>query len=201
MINFKRGLRLNKKQTPLPRQTMQALEGFRVAVKPPVFEDFDIWAQVRLKNQNDLIPFEPKWADDCHSEAYFIRRLKKQQKSRDAGTGAYFLIHHKANGTIIGGINLNDIRLGAARHASLGYWLDKDYQGQGYMHEAARLVIDYAFDVLKLERINAACLPDNEPSAKLLLSLGFEEEGFAKKYLQINGEQRDHRLFGLIAKH
>ena len=64
------------------------------------------------------------------------------------------------------------------------------------MFEVAKLAMDYAFEKLNLRRLNAACLPDNHRSAKLLLKLGFEEEGFAKKYLQINGQWQDHRLFG-----
>jgi ribosomal-protein-alanine N-acetyltransferase len=174
------------------------LEGFRVLVTPPDYDDYDKWARTRLKNQKFLVPYEPKWPENCLSEDFFIRRLQKQEKNRKAGTGAYFLIHHKAGGDIIGGINLNDIKLGAVRHATLGYWLAQEYQGQGYMREAARLVIDFAFQVIKLKRLNAASLPDNDRSIKLLLALGFEEEGYAKKYLQINGQWRDHRLFGLV---
>ena len=154
-----------------------------------------LWRQVRAKNQNFLTPYEPQWAADSLTKDFFMRRLKRQQKEWQSGRGCFFLIHHRDSKKIIGGINLNDIRLGAARHASLGYWLDETHQGQGYMTEAGLLVIDYAFHVLKLRRLNAACLPDNESSVKLLTRLGFEEEGFAKAYLQINGAWQDHRLF------
>lgn len=175
------------------------LEGFRVDLRFPDLADYVPWADVRRRNQAFLTPYEPQWSSDALSQDFFIRRLKRQQQEWQAGRGAFFLIHHKISKDIIGGINLNDIRMGAARHASLGYWLDEDSQGQGYMTEAGLLVMNYAFGILNLRRLNAACLVDNQPSIKLLTTLGFEEEGFAKQYLQINGNWQDHRLFGLAS--
>ena len=67
------------------------------------------------------------------------------------------------------------------------------------MTEAVGLVCDFAFDRLELKRIEAACLPHNEPSKALLRRLGFEEEGYAKAYLQINGRREDHVLWGKVA--
>lgn len=173
------------------------LDGFRVTLKFPAPDDYTKWSRVRAKNQKFLTPYEPEWPEDCLTKTFFARRLERQQRQWNTGSGAFFLIHHKTDRDIIGGINLNDIRLGAARHATLGYWLDEDYQGQGYMAESARLVIDYAFNVLKLRRLNAASLPQNDRSKHLLEKLGFEEEGYAKAYLQINGQWQDHILFGL----
>lgn len=196
MKTFKQGWPrkfLAKEEKPKPE-----LEGFRIVLRPPCLSDYSQWASVRAKNKNFLTPYEPEWAEDFLTKDFFLRRLERQKKERKAHRGAFFLIHHKAEGGIIGGINLNDIRLGPARHASLGYWLDENHQGQGYMREAGKLVIDYAFNVLKLKRLNAACLPDNDRSIKLLHALGFDDEGFAKAYLQINGTWQDHRLFGLL---
>jgi ribosomal-protein-alanine N-acetyltransferase len=68
--------------------------------------------------------------------------------------------------------------------------------GQGYMTEALTLVCDFAFTQLNLQRIEASCLPNNEPSKAVLRHCGFEEEGYAKAYLQINGKREDHLLWG-----
>jgi len=65
------------------------------------------------------------------------------------------------------------------------------------MTRSVALLLPYAFDTLKLRRIHAACMPENEPSKKVLLKNKFVEEGFARDYLQINGEMRDHLLFGM----
>lgn len=185
------------RKSPSKEKPTPVLQGFRVILKAPCLNDYKSWSQIRAESKDYLTPFEPTWADDSLTKQFFIRRLERQKKEWNAGRGAFFLIHHKAGDKIIGGINLNDIRLGAARHATLGYWLAEDYQGQGYMNESAKLVMAYAFNTLKLCRLNAASLPHNDRSINLLKKLGFEEEGYAKFYLQINGKWQDHRLFGL----
>jgi len=63
-----------------------------------------------------------------------------------------------------------------------------------------RTLIPFAFGPLGLHRLEAACLPNNDASANLLLKAGFSEEGYAKAYLKINGDWRDHRLFGLVTR-
>ena len=85
---------------------------------------------------------------------------------------------------------------GVAQKATLGYWIGAPYAGRGYMTEATQLVCDFGFESLRLHRIEASCLPHNEPSKKLLQRLGFEEEGYAKAYLQIDGHWQDHVLWG-----
>ena len=178
------------------------LEGARVVLSCPKWEDYAQWSKVRRDNQKYLQPFEPQWADDALTQTFFKRRLMRQSIEMKRGRGAFFLIRHQDNQgeqeRIIGGINLNNIQYGAAYFASLGYWLDEESQGNGYMFEATQLVINHAFNRINLDRINAACIPQNTRSANLLLKHGFEEEGFAKKYLQINGQRSDHRLFGLV---
>ena len=167
----------------------------RLILKSPCLEDYLNWRDVRQHNQKFLTPYEPTWPKDCLSIGYFKRRLERQRQERRAGRGAFFFLHH--NHKIIGGLNLNNIQMGAARHATLGYWIDEALQGQGLMREAIGRVVEFGFDDLKLRHFNAACLPNNNRSIQLLLRLGFEKEGYAKKYLQINGQWRDHQLFGL----
>lgn len=178
---------------------MPTLVGERLYLRAPTLEDHPKWHAVRARNKEFLTPFEPQWTEDALSEEFFKRRLARQQQEMTAHRGAFFLIFAKDSDYIIGGLNLNNIQYGAARCCSFGYWLDEEKQGQGYMYEAVALAIDYAFSVLKLHRINASCLPDNQRSVNMLHRHGFEEEGFAKQYLQINGKWQDHRLFGLVS--
>ena len=188
-----------QKKTDTPQPPDVKLESFRLLVRTPSLNDWPDWARIRGKNRNFLKPLEPRWAEDCLTRDFFIRRLRRQKRDWEEGRTYSFLIIRKDEDRLIGGINLNHVCRGAAMHAQLGYWLDEDQQGQGYMAEAARLVIRYAFEDLKLRRINAACLPDNARSVRLLEKLSFKEEGFAKAYLQIDGQWRDHKLFGLGA--
>src|SRR3546814_6515314 len=91
-------------------------------------------------------------------------------------------------------ITLANLRRGVAQSGSLGYWMGKPYAGRGYMSEAVQLVLQFAFDSLGLNRVEAACLPHNAASRTLLVRGGFTEEGLARQYLCINGDRKSTRL-------
>jgi ribosomal-protein-alanine N-acetyltransferase len=173
------------------------LSSARINMRPPQEKDWPQWADIRGQNQVYLKPFEPTWGKDCLSEDFFHRRLQLQSREWKEGRACAFLIFENDRDELIGGMNINNICRGAAQFASLGFWLAEDKQGKGYMAEALRLTVDYCFSELKLHRVNASCLPHNTRSKNLLLKAGFNEEGFAKNYLQIDGLWQDHILFGL----
>ena len=174
------------------------LDGFRVRLRPPVLSDWPQWAEVRGRNQEALKPFEPHWGENALEADFFKRKLIRQHKDRSEDRGYSFLIFDKNTSALIGGVNINHVCRGASQSASLGYWLDDARQGEGLMTESLRLIIRYCFETLNLHRLNAACLPHNARSIKLLKNAGFEEEGFAKSYVQINGLWQDHKIYGLI---
>jgi ribosomal-protein-alanine N-acetyltransferase len=167
----------------------------------PQTNDWRDWASLRSASRDHLVPFEPQWHEDSLTEKLFQRRILRQTRDWKLDLSRSFLIFLQDDnglaGPVIGGINLNNICRGAAQFGALGYWLGRPFQGHGYMHEAANLLISYAFNDMNLHRINAAILPHNGRSSKMLHRLGFEEEGFAKSYIQINSEWQDHLLFGL----
>lgn len=99
---------------------------------------------------------------------------------------------------LIGGINLSNVRRGVAQAVSVGYWMGQPYAGHGLMTEALRALLPFIFDDLRLHRLEAACLPHNEPSKGVLSRVGFREEGLARQYLRINGQWADHLLFALL---
>ncbi|WP_297436668.1 GNAT family N-acetyltransferase [uncultured Clostridium sp.] len=100
----------------------------------------------------------------------------------------------------IGKIKLSNIVYGVFKSAFVGYSIDKDHQGKGYMKESLNLVLEYAFDVMGLHRIEASTLLDNEKSQGVLNACGFIKVGVNQKYLFINGEWRDHITFSKIAE-
>ena len=69
---------------------------------------------------------------------------------------------------------------------------------QGYMTAAVRAVIPFAFSTLRLHRVEAACIPDNIASIRLLERSGFRREGVAREYLCINGIWQDHLLYARL---
>lgn len=173
------------------------LDTQRLYLRPAILKDYAQWADVRARNESFLKPYEPAWPASCLREEFFAQRVERLSQDWLSGDSFTFLIFERD--ILIGGINLNNIVRGAAQHASLGYWLDEQKQGQGYMGEAARAVIAYGFGACRLARVNAATLPHNMRSRRMLERLGFAEEGFAKAYIQINGVREDHVLYGFNA--
>ncbi len=168
-----------------------------VYLRPCIPSDCNEWLDVRARNQSHLKPYEPAWPSDALTPDFFARRAARLAKDWQQDKGYSFLLFDKQSDAMIGGININNVTRGAAQFASLGYWIDRDYQGRGLMHQAGQEILRFAFDKLLLQRLNAACMPHNLRSKNLILTLGFSEEGYARKYLQINGRREDHILFGL----
>lgn len=98
---------------------------------------------------------------------------------------------------IIGRMALSNVVRGAWQNATLGYWIDARFQDQGFATEAVRGIVTAAFEVLSLHRVQAAIMPKNAPSLKVIEKLGFNDEGLATHYLNINGRWEDHRIFSL----
>ena len=95
-------------------------------------------------------------------------------------------------------MTLGNVRRGVAQSGTLGYWIGEPFARQRYMTDALDVIISFSFQTLELHRLEAACLPTNAASQGVLRKLGFKEEGYARKYLRINGEWCDHLLFALI---
>lgn len=167
-------------------------------LRPAVADDYEQWKSVRGRNQAFLKPFEPAWPDACLERDFFLRRVERLKRERVADHCHAFLVFTK-QGTLVGGINLNNVSRGAAQMASLGYWLDEEMQGRGLMTQAGGAILGHGFHALGLARINAATLVHNQRSKNMLLRLGFSEEGFARAYIQIDGRRQDHVLYGLNA--
>ena len=174
------------------------LTGPRVLLRPPATRDAAAWVATRRASESFLQPWEPTWPLDGATAAAFHRRRIQVKEEWRAETGYGFLIFGRKDGELLGGITLSNVRLGVARTGSLGYWVAAGHARKGYMTEAVRCILDYSFNSLKLHRVEAACLPDNQASRGLLLKCGFREEGLAREHLKINGRWCDHVTFGIL---
>jgi ribosomal-protein-alanine N-acetyltransferase len=67
------------------------------------------------------------------------------------------------------------------------------------MTKGVNAIVRFSFKMLRLHRIEAACLPANKASAGLLAKAGFQYEGLARRYLKINGVWQDHSLYALLS--
>jgi ribosomal-protein-alanine N-acetyltransferase len=104
------------------------------------------------------------------------------------------------DGALAGSATLSQIFHGPFHNAYLGYAAFSPFEGRGLMHEGLRLVLRYAFADLGLHRVQANVQPGNERSIALLRSLGFTEEGYARRYLKVGGRWRDHLMFAILAE-
>jgi [ribosomal protein S5]-alanine N-acetyltransferase len=100
---------------------------------------------------------------------------------------------------LVGRIALSQIFRGIFQNAYLGYSIAERWNGQGLATEAVAVAMDFAFDDLGLHRVQAAVMPRNTASIRVLEKNGFREEGYAVGYLCINGVWEDHRIFARTA--
>ncbi len=174
------------------------IRGGRVHLRHPAMQDYAAWAELRALSRQHLTPWEPQWTRDELTRSSFRRRLRQFQRELRDDQGYAYLIFNDGDGTLLGGLNISNVRRGVAQAASIGYWVGAPYAGRGLMTEAARATVAFAFASLRLNRLEAACLPSNAASARVLEKVGFAHEGLARHYLKINGQWQDHNLFALL---
>ena len=163
----------------------------RVFIKKPTTEDCQELLSLIFRSQQFHFP----WV--VHTEFTEQECKKYINRSLDDNFEGLLICHLDTN-KIVGVVNLSQIFYGRFQNAYLSYYVDVDFAGQGLMCEGVRLAIDYAFNTLKLHRLEANIQPENKRSIALVKRLGFSKEGFSKKYLKINGEWRDCERWALI---
>ena len=151
-----------------------------------------------IRNKEHLISFEPMRDASFYSIEVQRNILNDSYRQFLSGTAMDFGIF-KAD-KLIGKLRISNIVEGIFKSAVLGYSIDKDNQGQGYMKEAVNLATKYAFEELNLHRLEASALVKNTRSQRVLLSCGFKELGLNEKYLFINGKWRDHTTYYITNK-
>ena len=181
-----------------PSEALPAIEGRGVHLRVPRLADFEEWSQLRAESRGFLAPWEPVWPEDDLTRPAFRRRLQRYEHDRQADLGYSFFVLDE-RGAIVGGATLNNVRRGVAQAASLGYWSGARHAGKGQMSAALSALIPFAHDALRLKRIEAACLPHNAASVRLLEKMRFTREGHARNYLCIAGEWQNHLLYARLA--
>lgn len=173
------------------------INGRHIVLRPPSVFDYSAWAELRRTSEPHLRPWEPEWAADELSRFAFRRRLRQYARDVSNDTGYAFFISRHTDHALLGGITLSNVRRGVSQAAAVGYWVGAQHAGQGVMSEALRTLVPFAFEYLRLHRLEAACLAHNTQSIRVLEKSGFAREGLARGYLKINGCWQDHVLFAL----
>lgn len=180
------------------RSPKLTIETERLILRPPHHNDFRQWVKLRTDSRSFLSPWDPVWSAEHLTRKNFTNRVYWAQRAVSNGNGCPLFLIRKTDQVLIGAVTLDNIRRGPAQAGTLGYWTGQAYARQGYMREAVDNVVLHAFRKLDLSRVEAACLPENQPSRGLLESCGFKYEGVAQSYLQIAGRWRTHVLYAAI---
>ncbi|PKQ06597.1 MAG: 30S ribosomal protein S5 alanine N-acetyltransferase [Alphaproteobacteria bacterium HGW-Alphaproteobacteria-11] len=178
--------------------TAPLILGEGVYLRTPQPGDYAAWAQLRENSRDFLTPWEPTWAQDDLTRTAFRRRLRRYMREIREDHAYPFFIFREQDEALVGGCTLSGVQRGVQQSCTLGYWAGEKYAGQGYVTAAVRALVPYVFEELKLHRLQAACLPENERSRAVLRKCGFTEEGNARGYLRINGMWRDHVVFAIL---
>ena len=161
--------------------------------------DYAAWAALRGQSKAYLQPWEPAWPDDDLTRGSFKRRLSAYAYDLDRHLSYPLLIFRESDFALVGGITLGQVRRGVVQSATVGYWIGQTFAGNGYATAAVEAVVSFAFDRLGLHRVEAACVPENLASQRVLMKQNFEFEGRASSYLRINRVWRDHMLFARVS--
>lgn len=184
---------------PFFRRDTPSLKGGRVTLRLPTKGDYREWVALRTESRSFLEPWEPRWAVDEMDHLVWRHRIRRYHEDFSNGTSIAFFILDTASGQLLGGITLGNIRRGVALSGHVGYWIGERHAGRGLMVDALNLLTRYSFDTLNLHRIEAACIPGNIRSVRVLEKAGFQREGLLRSYLKINGTWHDHFLYSLIS--
>lgn len=168
-------------------------------LRAPQASDYAAWSLLRIESRAFLTPWEPVWNEDDLTRNSFRLRVKRAAREIAADEAYSLFVLDARSETLLGGLTLGLVRRGVAQACTLGYWMGARHAGKGHMSEAVRGALRFAFQDLALHRVEAACLPSNEPSRRLLERVGFRHEGLARSYLRINGAWADHLLYAVLA--
>lgn len=174
------------------------IEGEGVLLRMPQMSDFAAWSVLRERSRSFLTPWEPIWPAYDLTRGSFRRRIRRYAHDVREDLAYPFLVFRRSDRELLGGLSLSNVRRGVTQTASLGYWMGEPHAGRGYMGAAVRALLPFAHGTLNLRRIEAACLPHNVPSIRLLEGSGFKREGYGREYLCINGVWQDHLLFARL---
>lgn len=175
------------------RNNIVEMKGKNILIRNFTPDDAQELLEYYLRNKEHLREFEP-----VRDASFFTYETQKEillESYRHLMTGVGSDLGIYKDNKLIGKAKISSIVYGVFKSGILGYSIDKEYEGRGYMKEAINLVLNYAKEYLDLHRIEASVLTTNERSKGVLLSCGFEEIGINKKYLYINGKWSDHITF------
>jgi len=178
------------------------LYGRRVMMRPLVAPDFAAWSDVRLNNEKWLLPWEPSrlanQGDPTRERDVFTSRCAARDRDRQLGVAYAFGLF--VDDRVAGEVNLNNLVRGAQQAATIGYWIDQARAGHAYIAEGVCVLMRFAFEQLRLHRLEICIIPRNTNSRRVVEKLRLRDEGIAQRFLEINGVWEDHIRYGVTVE-
>jgi ribosomal-protein-alanine N-acetyltransferase len=169
-----------------------------VRVRPVRMRDGGTWASIRLRDERHLAPWEPDapglWAQR-NAVAAWPGRWSALRAVGRRGLGLPFAI--TVDDVFAGQVMIGNLMRDPLWSAYVGYWLGSHVIGKGVTTAAVAMVLDHCFGPVGLHRIEATVRPENAASRRVLVKLGFREEGLFRRYLNVDGAWRDHLIYAL----
>ncbi|HVM35606.1 MAG TPA: GNAT family protein [Actinomycetota bacterium] len=171
-----------------------------VMLRPLTLSDTDALFELRRNDRTYLEPWEPRrsesfWTFDAQ-QALIEADRRAAAEDRAYALGVFLPDEER----LVGRVALSNIVRASWQNATLGYFIGQHFTGRGLATQAVRLVLQVAFENLSLHRVQAAAMPRNSASIRVLEKAGFVHEGMARRYLEINGIWEDHLLYGVTVE-
>jgi len=171
----------------------------RLTLKQIGPQDAEIVREYGLRCHETHRQWDPIRPDDWWDAPVVAERLAHEIEQADTDRAlSLYLTLRAAPYRVIGRIALNNIVRGALQSCAIGYGLDPECTGKGYMTEALEAAVAIALHDLGLHRVEVAVVPRNVRSLAVVRRCGFAEEGTARRFIQIAGVWEDHVRFARI---
>ncbi len=167
-------------------------------IRFPVELDAEELAAMALRNREFFQEFSPISPEEYYTVDHHLEAIRRNQQERESDKKYSFVVCLGDNGTVIGTVGLSFVVRGPLQSCMIGYSLDRAYNGKGYMTEAVKQVVRYAFEELKFHRIVGEASPRNTGSIRVLEKAGFHKEGIARSNVKINGIWEDHQVLAIL---
>ena len=175
--------------------TMDVLETERLRLRPFAEGDAAFLFEMYSDPQTARYLSYPPFTEMAQAEKMLGRILKAQAEEQTVDG----VVIRKSDGVPVGSVTLFSWSRQCAR-AELGFCLARQHWLHGYINEALRAFVEYAFTALGMNRLEADIDPRNAASAKTLERLGFVKEGFLRERWIVAGEVSDTALYGLLKR-
>lgn len=178
------------------------LETARLVLRAPRSVDVPELRRMLRKNSAYLRPWlpAPQPGVDPTSIAEISKTVARYRGAWRRDEAYNFLIEPAGESRIIGRISLTHVARGVWQNAHVGYFIDESEQGKGFTAEALDRLVTFSFETLLLHRVQAAIMPRNARSVRVVEKTRFRKEGMAERFLKIAGKWEDHLIFAITAE-